>query len=107
MIGGNKDSQQRDKDFKEYLHKKLRELEFARAYLNEALVDKDPKVFLLALKDVIEAQGTTMSSIARKAQINRQNLHRILSKSGNPRWDKVTSLFGALGFQMELSFKSK
>jgi probable addiction module antidote protein len=89
-------------DYQEWLLEKLQDPKLALAYLNEALTDKDQTVFFIALKDVLEAQGGDMSAIAQEAKLNRQNLYRILSKKGNPRWDSVTSLFNALGFQVHL-----
>lgn len=45
------------KDFREFKLQELKDVELSLAYLNEALNDKDQRIFLLALKDVIEAQG--------------------------------------------------
>jgi DNA-binding phage protein len=40
---------------------RLKDPELALAYLNEAVNDEDQRVFLLALKDVIEANGGDMT----------------------------------------------
>jgi len=48
----------RYRDFQEILIEKLQEPKLALAYLNEALMDEDQRVFLLALKDVLLAQET-------------------------------------------------
>jgi probable addiction module antidote protein len=53
------------------------------AYLNAALDDGDPKVFLLALRNVAVARGG-MVKIARTCKLNRESLYRMLSKQGNP-----------------------
>ncbi len=45
------------RDYQEKLIKDLQDPEKAQAYLNETLIDEDPRVFLLALKNVHEAQG--------------------------------------------------
>ena len=42
-------------DYHENLMKRLQDPKFAIAYLNEAVADEDQRVFLLALKDVIES----------------------------------------------------
>lgn len=47
----------RSKSYKEFLHEQLQEPGAAAAYLNAALEDEDPHVFLLALSDITEAQG--------------------------------------------------
>lgn len=88
------------RDFKDYLLKRLQDPEFARTYLNEALVDDDQRVFLLALKDVLEAYNSNMSAIAREAQLSRQNLYGILSDKGNPKLTSVRSVLHVLGLKL-------
>lgn len=87
------------------LLEELQDPTLALAYLNEALTDEDQRVFLVALKDVLEAQNEDLTALAKEAHLNRQNLYRMLSKKGNPRWKSLTSLFDVLGFQMQLSLK--
>jgi DNA-binding phage protein len=70
------------KDFQEYLLHALQDPKTALAYLNEALLDEDQRVFLLALKNVLEAQGGDMSALAREAQLNRENLYRKCPRHG-------------------------
>lgn len=94
------------KDYNDLLDDELQDSKVALGYLNEALKDKDPNVFLTALKDVIRAQQKGMTTIAKKTRISRQNLHRILSKKGNPRWSNVNALFDTLGLQMQLAYKA-
>lgn len=95
------------RDFQDYLSERLKDSELALAYLNEALADENQRVFLLALKDVIDAQGGDISYLAREAHLSRQNVYRMLSNKGNPRWNSLTSLFNALGFQLQLLPKNK
>lgn len=45
------------KSYKEHLLKELQKPAEAAAYLNAALHDDDPHVFLLALRDIAEARG--------------------------------------------------
>ena len=68
------------KNYDELLHEELQNPKFAVAYLNEALQDEDQNVFLIALKDVLEAQGEDVSALAKKAHVSRQSLYRMLSK---------------------------
>ena len=93
------------KDYQESLLKALKDSTEAIAYLNAALMDKDPRVFLLALKDVLTAQKIDITSFAEESGITRQNIYRILSMKGNPRWDSLTSLLNALGLQVHLAEK--
>lgn len=91
------------RDYQEKLIQDLQDPEEASLYLNEALKDEDPRVFLLALKNVCEAQGEAMASLARQTKISRENLYRILSKKGNPKLNNVISLLSAVGFQLSVS----
>lgn len=92
-------------DYHERLMERLKDPELALAYLNEAVNDEDQRVFLLALKDVLEANGGDMTELAAEAKLNRPTIYRMLSKNGNPRWDSLTSLLHAIGLQMHFSFR--
>jgi len=102
-----KNLKNRHRDFEDYLSEKLQDPELALGYLNEALMDEDQQVFLLALKDVLIAQGENVAALATESQLTRQNIYRMLSKTGNPRWDSLTSLLNALGLQVLLTGKKQ
>lgn len=93
------------RDFKEVLYEKLRDPRIAIAYLNEALENEDRKVFLLALKDVIDARGD-IAGFAQAAHMHRQNIYRMLSEDGNPTYDNLMSLFGAMNLKVSLSLNA-
>ena len=93
------------KNYDELLQEELKDSKLAMAYLNEALKDEDQNVFLIALKDVLDAQGGDVSALAKKAHISRQSFYRMLSEKGNPRWNNITSLIDAMGLQVKLSYK--
>ena len=65
------------KNYKEHLLKQLQNPKEAAAYLNAALQDDDPHVFLLALRDIAEAKGG-MSWLSDESDLNRENLYRTL-----------------------------
>ena len=74
----------RSKKYKEdYLYKRLQNSKEAAAYLNKCLKDEDPAVFLIALRDVIKANGG-MSKLAEEIDRNRESLYRSFSVNGNP-----------------------
>jgi len=50
------------RDYEEKLIQDLQDPEEALAYLNEAFKDEDPRIFLLALKHVYEAQGIVIGN---------------------------------------------
>jgi len=88
------------RDYQEKLIQDLQDPELASAYLNEALLDEDPRIFLLALKNVMLAQGEEMATLARKTKLSRENLYRILSKKGNPKLTSIIALLNAAGFSL-------
>jgi probable addiction module antidote protein len=69
--------------YKEDLLESLQDSTTSAEYLTACLDDGDVDVFLLALRDVAEAQGG-IRKLAGRARLNRENLYRMLSRSGNP-----------------------
>jgi len=64
-------------------------------------MSESPEVFLLALRDVAEAQ-CGLSRLATKANINRENLYRMLSKEGNPRLSSLSAVLQGLGLTLHV-----
>lgn len=95
------------RDYQEKLLHDLQDPEVASAYLSEALKDEDPRIFLLALKNVCEAQGEEMTDLARRTKLSRENLYRILSKKGNPKLNNIIALLNAVGFQISILPRKK
>lgn len=85
--------------YSDHLKKSLRKRGEAEAYLNAALEDDDPRVFLLALRDVAEARGG-VGKAAAGSRLNRESLYRMLSKKGNPNLRSLTALLSSLGFRL-------
>lgn len=71
-------------------------------YLNIALEENGPEGFLYALKNVIETRDCHMTQLAKDANLNRQNLYKMLSGEQNPRWNNINALVNALGFKLTL-----
>ena len=94
------------RDYKEHLLEQLQDSEEAAAYLNAALQDDDPHVFLLALRDITEAQGG-MSWLANVADLNRESLYRTLSVRGNPRFFNLLAVLDAVGLELSIHPREK
>jgi len=62
-------------------------------------------VFLLALKDVIDAREITIVELAKETGLSRENIHRMLSMKGNPNWQNINKILSALGFSFNISLK--
>ena len=89
--------------YEDYLINLLKNRREAEAYLNAALEDSDPRVFLLALRDLAKAQG--ISSVANRSKLNRESLYKMLSKRGNPSLQSLGALLSSLGFRLTIASK--
>ncbi len=70
-------------------------------YLNAALEDENPDVFLVAISDVAKARG--MSKLAKDAGLGRESLYKALSPGAKPRYDTIIKLLRALGVDLHTS----
>ena len=91
-------------NYEEGLKKALIDSEEAVAYLNAALEDGSQDIFLLALRDVAEARGIT--ELARETTLNRENMYRILSARGNPRFSTLNDLLNSLELKLTVEVKT-
>ena len=71
----------------------------AAAYLNAALEDGNKDTFLLALRNIAEANGG-MKAVAEKAHLNRESLYRTLSHRGNPEIRTLFNLLHGMGLRL-------
>ena len=76
-------------------------LHYLEVAIEEFEADGDKEHFLLALRNVTEAQGG-IGALAERTEMNRQHLYRVLSKNGNPRLDKISSVLHGLGFRLSI-----
>jgi probable addiction module antidote protein len=81
------------KDYDEHLLDSLKNPSEAAAYLNAALEEKDPAVFLVAYYNVARAHG--IQKIAELAGVHRVSLNKMLSKRGNPEWKSIVRVLAA------------
>lgn len=92
----------RSKAYQPELIQSLRNPREAEEYLNAALEEDDPELFLLALRNVTEAQGG-VTQLARKTKLNRESLYKMLSERGNPELKSLDVLLHALGFRLAVT----
>ena len=92
------------KDYRTDLLQRLSNSQYAATYLkaalDETLADGNTEAFLLALKNVVEAKGSTQA-VANESNISRQHLYRMLSGEGNPTLDTLTSVLQAVGLTID------
>lgn len=98
----------RSKKYQDFLIEQLKDHDEAIAYLNAALEEslkgdeESQQVFLIALRNVAEAQGG-IGTLAKKAHVGRESLYKTLSGAGNPKWHTLVSLCVAMGLNLRLS----
>ena len=84
--------------YKTILRDKLDDPEQAAEYLI-ACYEGGPEVFLVGLRDVVEAQGG-IARTAELSKLNRENLNRLFSRDGNPRLTSLNSVLTALDLKV-------
>lgn len=70
-------------------------------YLNAALEEENPNVFLQAIADVAKARG--MTKLAQDTGLGRESLYKALAPGAKPRYDTVIKLVRALGVELHTS----
>lgn len=88
--------------YKEGLLKELQDPDYASEYLAQALESRDQAVFLLALKDVVQACGGA-TAIAKQAQIQRESIYKTLSNRGNPRLTTLQGILKSVGLRITVA----
>ena len=95
----------KSKSYQNSLIESLKDPTEAAEYLNAALEDGEPEVFLLALRDVVDSYGG-MGKLAASTSLNRENLYRMLSTKGNPEFFSLSTVLDAVGFRLAVEPKT-
>ena len=88
-------------DYRQRLLEDLKDIDEAAAYLTECFNDSE-EVFLLGLRDVVEARGG-VGKLAKLTGLNREGLYKILSENGNPRLSSIAQIFRCLGINIHFT----
>lgn len=75
--------------------------EIIAEYLNAALEDENPDVFLAAVGNVAKARG--MTAIAKTTGLGRESLYKAMSPGAKPRYDTVLKVLHSLGVKVTVS----
>jgi probable addiction module antidote protein len=89
------------KSYQKQLIEDLKDPKDAIGVLNAALEGGDRRVFLVALRNVAEAQGG-MTRLARKTNLDRASLYQMFSSKGNPEIESLERILVALGFRLSV-----
>ena len=91
--------------FKDYHIDQLRDPQDAKIYLSVALEDyeknEDIDAFLLAVRDVAEAQGG-ISKLAERLSLTDDGLNKVLSENGNLQLNTIRKILHELGFKFSI-----
>ncbi len=86
-------------DSADYLKTEADRIAYLEACLEEA--PDDPAFITQALGVV--ARSRNMSQLARDTGLTREGLYKALSEHGNPSFDTVLKVVGAMGYRLALS----
>lgn len=92
------------RSFSELLDEYLEDPEFATSFLNQALADEDMEAFKLSLTDIIRAHGK-ISSLAKKADLSRGTLYKLMDGKGSVEAGTILKLLHALGYDLMVTKK--
>ena len=97
--------QDKNGNYKESLKTRLADSVYAKAYLAVALEeyeeDGNIKAFLLAVRDVANAQGG-LSKLAAHVQLDHQSLHEAFSENGTLPFHTMGAILHGLGFKFSI-----
>lgn len=91
--------------FDDALYEKLRDRDYAAAYLDAAKED-GMEEFLSALRDVACAQEGGIRVVAERTGLGRESMYKSLSKKGNPSIRYVNEILDAIGLQLCVTKKA-
>ena len=83
-------------------NKHLLDPEVAAEYLSAALEDGDASVILMALRNVAEAQTDGIAGLAKRSELGRESMYKMLSASGNPKLSSFTKVVHGLGLKLKV-----
>ncbi len=92
--------------WREYLIEKLaadheRAIDYLDVALEEYQIDRDARLFFVALRTVIESQAG-IAEVAKQAGIEEQCLSNMLSSEKPPRIDLLSAVLTALGCRLSI-----
>jgi probable addiction module antidote protein len=72
------------------------------AYLNEVLEEDDPKLLMLALRNVADANGG-IAVLAEQTGLNRESLYKTLSGNRNPGIETINTILHAYNLHLSVT----
>lgn len=91
----------KSESYQDYLIESLKDPEEAAGYLNAALESGDIKSFLVALHNVVQAQGG-VSKLAEHSNKSRSSLYKTLSMNGNPYLKSTYEILSSMDMHLAI-----
>lgn len=88
------------------LFKDLKDPEFVAGYLENILQENSKNAFLLALRNVAEANGG-ITKLAKITKLGRESMYKSLSEDGNPQFSTVETILKGLGLKFSITVNKK
>jgi probable addiction module antidote protein len=85
--------------YEDWLVARLKNPAEAAAYLEAVIEDGDQGAFMIALRQIAQAQGG-IAQVARKAKLTREATYKMLSKAGNPELRSFKAVLKATGLRI-------
>ena len=93
------------RNYEESLKVRLADSAYAKAYLTVALeeyeADGNVEAFLLAIRDVANAQGG-LPKLAEHIHLSHESLYKALSENGTLQFDTIGPILHGLGFKFSI-----
>jgi probable addiction module antidote protein len=89
----------RHRSYQDDLLESLKDPEEATAYLSAALEDGNEQVFLIAVRNVVDAT-TGMTELANKTPLNRESLYKARFEKGNLQLSSIRAILEGLGYRL-------
>lgn len=93
------------RNYEEGLRMRLADPAYAKEYLTIALEEYDEdgniEAFLLAVRDVINAQGG-LSKLATHIELSHEKLYKVLSENGTLQFETMGAILHGLGFKFSI-----
>lgn len=94
----------KNRSYQEYLIESLKDPEEASSYLkaclDEALETNEFGIFLLALRNVVEANGG-ISEVSSKMDVGRESFYKSLSQNSKPRFSTIMHALKNCGVEID------
>lgn len=98
------------RDYKQTIRERAeRDPDFATALMNEAVssfLNGEPETARLILRELVNST-IGFERLAEKLDKSSKSVHRMLSLTGNPTMDNLTSIFSALQDNLDFSIEVK